>query len=427
MHHVDGYAIMIRGEYWWVYCRADGMDWSQWLSGESVPLREGSCTVAAEIPAPDGASLVLCVPGEQVRIYNVKAPARNRSRFFASLPYALEDKLLHPPEAYHFVPLAKAKALKTVPVAVISRDYLHTLLERFHLRDWQPKLLLPDYLFIEGPGPVSWSLDLSNKPFLLRQSAQATGSVLAGEIAMRPPGALILALEQDETPPSLLRVRVANADDRKTIESWSEALEDYPLQLDIVEDNRSRAAWLSRFPLPAMEMNLLTGPYAVSGQTRKQLRQFLPAATLAAAIVLVLIVNWFVEGSRLETDYSQLQSAIEQTYRGVFPNARNLVDPRYQMEQQLIRLTAASKPPTGQDFDFLASLEQLASIITGGDSQLQRLEFDGSNIIIDLTVADYDALESLQQRLGATMELTVDSAELRDGVVHSRISLEAGT
>jgi hypothetical protein len=67
---------MINGNYWWIYCRATKVDWSERHAGVSVPTQEGSCAEISDIPAPEGSSLVVCIPGEHVRIHKVKAPAR---------------------------------------------------------------------------------------------------------------------------------------------------------------------------------------------------------------------------------------------------------------------------------------------------------------------------------------------------------------
>ena len=417
---------MIRGEYWWIYYRDTGIDWSHWLAGESVPVRQGSCTNSMEIPAPDGATLVLCINGEAVRIHDVKVPSRNRNRFFASLPYALEDKLLHSPEDYHFVALAKNKALAKVPVAVVSKNILEDILTRFRHHDWQIKLMLPDFLYIAAPPTGTWILDVTETPFLLRVSGSPTGAVLSGELTTQPPGAFILALEQADPLPRRLQVRVNNSEQLQRVEGWAAILETYPITLDVITDVKPRAAWLSRFPLPAMGLNLLTEKFGMNGPALKQLKRYRPAVALGAAILLVMIVQWIIEGSRIESDYYRLQSTIEQTYMDVFPDARNLVDPRFQMEQQLLKLSNA-RDPSDIQFDFLVSLEQLATILGDNNTQLQRLEFDGTAIVIEISLIDYESLERLQQQLTNAMKISVESAELKNGRVHSRINLEART
>jgi general secretion pathway protein L len=416
---------MIRGEYWWIYCRDSGITWAHCLSGDALPLKEGACNDVNELPVPDGASLVVCIPGEQVRIHTVKVPAKNRRRFLEALPYALEDKLLHPPDAYHFVVLANNNRLHTVPVAVIAKTALEEILSKFNQRGWQMKLMIADYLAIEEPAPGMWVLDVTESPMLLRFSENNGGAAISEELTSRPQGALILAMENAETVPQRIQVRVLDNRQRKLVEQWENKIGENTIQLDIVEDGRSRGEWLSRFPLA--EMNLLTGNYAATMHTKKILSRLIPVAGLAAGIFTILIAQWLIEGWRIKEEYLGLQTEIEQTYRNVFPDTRNLIDPRFQMEQQLSKYRESQNSNTNEGFDLLNGLEQLARTLAPGSNQLLKLEFENNQITVEVSIDNYDSLEKLQQQFAEVMDVTVERAELRDSRVYSRLILEKKT
>jgi general secretion pathway protein L len=418
---------MTNGNYWWIYCRTTKVDWSERLAGVSMPMQEGSCADISDVPAPEGSSLVVCIPGELVRIHNVKAPVRNRRRFFDSLAYVLEDKLLHAPEDYHFVPLTKSKRLTDIPVAVISKNYLEGLLNKFKNRGWRVEVLLPDYLCINDPAPGIWIVDVTEDPFLLRFPGDGGGAAITGTLGSQLPGPLLLALEWSDEQPQQIQVRLNDDLQKRNVENWSVELEKFSVSLLVIEDNQPRGNWLSRLASTESNFNLLTGPYASNNNSKNKLRRFMPMTGLAAAVLLTIIAQWMIEGSQIKSEYEEMKSTIEKAYKEVFPNARNLIDPRFQMESQLLKFRETQLSIDEERSNFLGNLEKLSNILGSDKNQLQKLEYDGKKFIIEVSVADYEALEKLQQELEKTMNITVDNADLREGQVYSRLSLESKT
>jgi len=418
---------MINGNYWWIYCRATKVDWSERHAGVSVPTQEGSCAEISDIPAPEGSSLVVCIPGEHVRIHKVKAPARNRRRFFDSLAYALEDKLLHAPEDYHFVPLTKSKSLTDIPVAVISKNYLEGLLNKFKNRGWRVEILLPDYLCINDPASSTWIVYVTEDPFLLRFPGDGGGAAITGTFRSQLPGPLLLALERSDEQPQQIQVRLNDDLQKRNAENWSLELEKLSISLLVIEDNQPRCNWLSRSASTESNFNLLTGPYASNNNSKNKFRRFMPMAGLAAAVLLTIIAQWMIEGSQIKTEYEEIILTIEKTYKDVFPNARILIDPRFQMESQLLSFRETQLSIEEERSDFLGDLEKLSNILGTDNNQLRKLEYDGKQFIIEVSVTDYEALEKLQQELEKTMKITVDNADLQEGQVYSRLSLESKT
>jgi len=153
----------------------------------------------------------------------------------------------------------------------------------------------------------------------------------------------------------------------------------------------------------------------------------MPMAGLAAAVLLTIIAQWMIEGSQIKTEYEEIILTIEKTYKDVFPNARILIDPRFQMESQLLSFRETQLSIEEERSDFLGDLEKLSNILGTDNNQLRKLEYDGKQFIIEVSVTDYEALEKLQQELEKTMKITVDNADLQEGQVYSRLSLESKT
>lgn len=417
---------MARGDYWWVDYRETGIHWAQRLAGEAVPVAEGKCADISELPAPAGASLVVSIPGEKVRVHRVQLPRHNRRRFLASLPYALEDRLLHAPESYHFTAFPSDSSEAEIPVAVVDRAYLGSILASLQQNDWQLLMVCPDYCYIEPPDADTWVLDLSAQPSLLRFPGTAGGAIISATMGQQPPGALLLALEQAPVAPQRILVFTADTSLRDKIEAWRELLQSRGIDVEVASDDSPRLTRLSRSPLPARGFNLLTGPYSVRRRYGREARRLIPLASLTAALLLVWAVNWFIGINQLQQDYSGLQVAIEETYRELFPDARNLVDPRFQMQQQLETLQQTAPANAGTSPGFLHMLEQFAAASDGLDTRLLEMRYDENGMSMELSIPDYQVFEDLQSRLGATMDITVENAELKDERVYSRIQLGAG-
>ena len=418
-------SMVARNEIWWVQLRPQGLYYARRVARVEVPLEEGECPDWDSLPAAPGAQVLLCVPGVKVRIHPVSIPTRNRRRFAAALPFALEDRLFRAPETYHFVPLTRPAGQAGTPVAVVEDEQMADWTGAPDARGLQLELLVPDYLLLPEPAPDTWLLDALEKPYLLRFPHPHGGAALSEHPGTTPPGGLQLALERSEQAPVKLEVRVRDREQYEQVGHWREWLAARDMELERVQVNMSRPAWLARQAAPPAGMSLLTGAYRPDRDRLLHARRFLPAAGLAAALVLVLSVQWLVEYSRIQAQHAHLTGAIEATYRQVFPEARHLVNPRHQMEQWL---SAAAGPASGgqeQGIDILVWLERLAPLLANrADASLTAFDFDGRQLILDLSLPDFETLEALQEQLSAAdLKPDLDNAELRDGKVVSRLRL----
>ena len=416
-------GIMIRGDYWWIRPGPGGIDWAHRLAGDHVPLDTGTCAGYRDLPAPPGAALVVCIPGERVRIHTVEVPVRNRRRFLAVIPFALEDILLKDTEAYHFVALEKKRDRPDVAVAVVEHEYISNLLGELEGHGWRVRILVPDYLAIAPPESGTWLIDATEAPLLLRKPGGEGGAALGAGGDSRPPGALLLALEEAAEPPVKIQIRAGAGDQTRRIAGWETWLQARGIELEILEARRDRSAWLAGQPLPDPALNLLTGPYAAVEDTRLWVRRLLPAAGLAALLLIILAADWMLEGMRIQSTHAGLRQSMETTYREVFPDAGNLVDPRFQMEQQLQSIRDAQRSGVS-GVNLLPSLEQLAGIISGRDDYILRsLSYNGNTILLEVSVPDYESLERLEDQLGGIAGVDIENAELKEGRVFSRIRL----
>ncbi len=415
----------MRNGHWWIYITQSTVYWSQWIRGDSLPVKSGTCEDPLDVPAPPGANIIVCLAGENIRTFQVDMPAKNRQKFLKSIAYTLEDKLLHGPEDYHFVRIVKEHDSGRIVVAVMAKKMFDRILEKISEKHWQINLMTADYLYIPEPEANQWILDVTGSPLLLRGNYPDSGSALAGEITASLHPALRLVLEKSSFPPKKLQIRVSDETQTEKIRGWQATLSDLGIQIEIVTDGKSRIDWLSGFPDPGMDVNFLTGQYKTAINKKNPLSRYIPATAMAFIVVLLLLVQVILDKNRVEKEYDYLRAEQEATYRELFPQARNLVDPRFQMEQALARMQASAAQDQSVAMEFLSQMETLSRYIEPGTGNIQSIEFDGTKFIFEINIQNYELLEDLQQRLGSEMKVTVEKAELQGQQVQSRIALEA--
>ncbi|NNE38473.1 MAG: hypothetical protein HKN08_09225, partial [Gammaproteobacteria bacterium] len=247
----------MRNGHWWIYITSSLVYWSEWISGETQTVKSGTCESVVDVPAPDGANIVVCLPGENVRTFQVDLPRKNRQKFLKSLPFILEDKLLHGPDDYHFFPIINGQNNGRIAVAVISKTEFDETVSRISDRNWHINLITADYMYIAAPEDRLWILDATDSPPLLRGNFPELGSALAGDITSKPHPALRLALEKSENPPKKLQVRVRDDGESEKVAGWFGNMDELGIKIEVIVDNTPRADWLARLPSPGTELNLL--------------------------------------------------------------------------------------------------------------------------------------------------------------------------
>lgn len=408
--------------HWWIYAVPGRIFVAERGPGLTQPRLAGPYAGLDEVILPAAARVALCVPGASVRIHDVTLPARNRGRFLAALPYALEEQLVRDPDQYHYVPLPAAAGAAVTPVAVIEQQLLHDWRAAIAARGGSLRWLLPDYLLLPMPDPEDWLIDAREAPLLLRHAHG--GAAVPGYAALtaEPPASLLLAIEAAARP-RRLRLCVADAAAERLVQPWQARLAEAGLDLEITVDPEPRAQYLARQPLGGESGNLLTGPFQPEREISGWTRRLIPGAALAAAIVLALAAQWLVAGARLAARQQELQSAIEAQYRALFPEARNIVDPRFQMESELTRLRSA-RGPEHEPLQLLSALEAFTMALgADADVQVMSLAFAADGLRLELSARDFETLSGLQQRLAASATVSLDDARLADNRVLGQLRL----
>ena len=120
------------------------------LDGKGAVLQRGESS-PAQWPAADRLELVL--PFERVLLTEVDLPKQSRRQLQRVLPFALEDRLLSPPEQSHCV-LGEPQGTLW-PVAVVERAWLDGVLNQLRLFGRTPQALWPAW-YLLPVGTLLW-------------------------------------------------------------------------------------------------------------------------------------------------------------------------------------------------------------------------------------------------------------------------------
>lgn len=382
----------------------------QWLTAGEVPVA-GAGTLADAAARLGGMRLTVVLPGAWVTTHQVQIPVRQSQRLRQAVPYVLEERLVEDVDDLHFA-LGSRQADGELPVLVVARARLQQSLKSLDEAGLRADVITPETLAI----PVQegeWSLLLTDEGANLRMgpflgwTSQGTdwpdylSLAFAGNSASLPERLRLFDCRSDQgTDISLAQLPVA-------------VVTESPASLmDIIAAGAATPA-----------INLLQGDFSRREQLGKLWRPWrLTAALLFAALVLQggLSLSTYY---RLKGEDETLYRQIEQVYRDTFPDARNVSNPKVQMERAL-----AAMGGNGAGGGFLSLLATAAPVLMAEKGvELRSLRYQQGAMDFDVTLGDLAVLDRLKQSLaGKGLEVTIQSASSEGGKVEGRLQIREG-
>lgn len=337
--------------------------------------------------APQAAGRRLCVlaPAEDVLVTQARIPSRSTRQLLKALPYALEDELAQDIDELHFA--AGQRQGELTPVAVVDRGLLRSWLDRLRAAGLRPQTLLPELLSLPLEADA-WAVLVEGDRALVR----------TGPLAGFATSTDLLA---DLLPPSL--DGLDEAEHPRVVHLWTVEgggapnLEGLAIPVERETVPASGLTLLARGHPGARGLNLLQGEFSPREDLSRNLRPWYAVAGLALAVVLVAFLLRSVELFQLDRAQNELNQAIDQLYRTTFPDARRIVDPRVQMEQQLRTLRGGQSQAASP---FLTLLDEVsAQLAAQTQIQIRSLSFRSGRLDLTLAGPSPQALDTLRQRL----------------------------
>jgi general secretion pathway protein L len=352
--------------------------------------RPGSLEGAAE--AADGRRVVLLLPGHEILLTEAHVPARGRNKALAAIPWALEDRLIADVDALHFA-VGRPDGDGTWPVAVIARATFDAYLETARAAGLDPRHVFPEPLALPPPDDGAWRA-LEDSTGAVVRTAAAGGFACEPELlhgvaaALPPPGHI-----------ERLRVRAAPA------LAWPGSLR---AAVDAGGEPRPLEVGIGAFTAADGGIDLLQGPYSRRERAGRVLRQWRPAAALAAALLIVVVAQAGVHYAALGAREAELRARIESIFRETFPEVQRVVNPRAQMTTRLESLRGG-----GSRSGFAQLLARSGEVVAGAEGvTLRELGWRGGQLELVLEAEDLQALDGLRRALAETgLRAELDQAE----------------
>lgn len=173
-------------------------------------------------------------------------------------------------------------------------------------------------------------------------------------------------------------------------------------------------------------INLLQGEYSRREQLEKLIRPWRAAMGLAAAWLLIQGGLLITEYYHLSTVDKQLNQQIIAAYKDAFPDAKNIPDPKLQMQRALDKLTQGGS----SDKSWFELLSRAGEVISATNSlTVHSIRYKDDKMDMDMEIADLASLDELKSRLTKQAEVNVEivSASAKGGKVESRLQLQLGS
>lgn len=352
-------------------------------------LAAGSATLAT-LPRAEVCELI--IPAELVLLTRATLPRGNRQKMRQMLPYAIEDRLVTEPDAVH-VAAGPVLADGQTALAVIDKAWLTRVLARLNEAGLRPRSAWPETLLPDLPAD-GWVMVWDGRGGFLRSGAQA-GMSLDGGSAAQPPAALTLSVAQAREAgalPQHLLLRLREGTPPPDIESWSHAL-------GMAVEVGAKWAPLEHPDTPNGGIDLLQGAFTSSSAAYEWWPRVRLPLILAGLIALVQVGATTTEWLLLNREKQQLQAAMERSFREAFPDARVVIDAPLQMQRNLTELRGAAGHLSPGDF--LPLLARVATVLDADSrGSLRAIRYEGSQLSLDLPVADRATADTLLKRLG---------------------------
>ncbi|MDH5784556.1 MAG: type II secretion system protein GspL [Chromatiales bacterium] len=382
----------------------------RWLTRtpqDGVQVRQGELREVALRTQGDRVTVLL--PARALVPLRATLPPLQGQKLRRALPYAVEEQLADDVERYHLA-TGKRGSDGSLPLLAVGREQMARWQSTFAEAELRPHLCISEALALPWqPGEVTLLLE-ENGALVRLGTHKAYSLPLEG---LEP--LLELALGEADGEVTALRILDARGE-QATQPPWQGELAQLEMRYECIEE-----------PLKLLSdkrngevINLLQGEFSRREQLGKLWRPWRVTAALLAAWLLLMVGEALIDYRHLATEEERLYQAVEQLYRDTFPGAKNVVNPRAQMEQKLRELQGGSGGG-----DFVALMAVSAPVLSASKGTvLQNLRYRQGELELELQLADLPALDALKENLqGQGLAVEIRNATSRDNMVEGRLSL----
>ncbi|MDW3094761.1 MAG: type II secretion system protein GspL [Gammaproteobacteria bacterium] len=351
--------------------------------------------------------VVILLPIEHLYITSVAVQTKNKKQLEKAIPYALEDDLTEDIEDLHFS-LGKRNDDGEIPVIVISKIHLDHLIKILGSVNVLPDVITSDIFGLDW-SKDQWTLCIDDG-HLLARTQQCNG--FGCETNDFTDFMNVTLSEQSENPSKI--VVYSHPD-----ENLEDIVKLPNIQLD---DFWSPSAFIKGFSNEEC-INLLQGSYVKADKQHKTIRPWKIAAALTAIWITISMANMGLEYSRLNKLDKNLSAEIDQIFKRTFPEVKNVVNARVQMQQRIKALSASDSNVS--EADFLKFLHQSGyELYKDSNISITELQYKNNKLSLDIKTKNIQVLEAVKSKLQSkNINAELQTAKTVDDFVMARMQV----
>lgn len=335
------------------------------------------------------ARTLIVLPTENTSLHQIELPWLNENKARAALPYALEEQVAQQVSTLHIAFDQQHYQNKQYLIVVIDKAFLQNLITRLDAASLRFDAITLDWFALNADEAVAseTSLLIHDSLFQGALSAEPAMIYLANPMASSP-------LVFNDSAPEF------------------KSLPSSPVV------NASFYEWVAQALFKNHVMNLCQGEFRHNSTQEKNARWYQAAAALAGLWLVSFLVMHFFILHQLTTKHADIDQKIAVIYREFFPDARQVISPRFRVGQLLKMGTA------GQDSVLWQLNDMLATAIAPGGVTIEQLRYQNQMLAVTLIATDFAALDELQLRLQqAGVKVTQTQASSHEQQVTATLEL----
>jgi len=336
-----------------------------------------------------GSQTVVVLPASVASLHRLELPKLSSRKAREAIPYALEEELAEPVTELHVAFNRDTQGDGQYRIVVINRLRLRAWMNEFEALELAFDAITLDW-FAVHPGEVcATATDL-----LVHQDAVigALSPLLATQYLKAHPEAMT-GFTFDDSEVSLQ-------------------------QLELAAHEGSYRLFVAKRLLDGDYINLCQGSFQRSAHGK--------GGGLWYGVCALLIGAWFVSVlgmnavalHRLHTKQDVLDAQIAKHYHVFFPEAKQVISPRFRIERLLSQTSAAPHDSFWMLFD------ALANVVVSNPLEIEQLRFRDQTLWVNVVARDFALLEAFEQQLKkAKVGVKQTQARTRDNQVTATLEL----
>lgn len=353
-----------------------------------APLKQRSSEEIKEVQT--NAETIVVLPAGVCSLHEVSLPWLGERKARAAIPYALEEQLAQSVATLHFAFDRQHYSDNNYLVVVIDKAYLNRIVVRL-----ESMAILFDCITLD------WFALKEGECCLTQNTVLVHDKALKGALSFE------------------LATRYLNNNPITELITFKNSLPFDALKKTVPKESTA-PVWIASRLQQTSPMNLCQGEFQKQDNKRKSTRfWYFTSAVLAGIWILSLLGLNTTKVIMLNHKIAQLDSQIAVIYREFFPNAQQVISPRFRIEQSL---KAGSE---GQESAFWMLLSTLAGPFNEKNITIEQILFHNQTLAVTIQSNDFSTLEALQQTLQqSNINVTQTRASSQDDQVVATLELK---